>query len=768
MKSIKQTTLLISVLFLFSCGAQQNEELEEQQKCIDYVNPFIGTSNSDVIPTNLSPNFTNGNTYPGAVVPWGMASASPHNTYTPDKGNGYENKPAGFYYGNKYIFGFGHTHLSGVGCRDMGTFLTTPTTGEITPDLNKIKSTYSNQVAKPGYYKVDLTDKHITVELSATTRTTISKFTFRQPGDSVAILIDMFHNLTPADSASFTILSPTEIAGWNYTGGFCAQKIGRKTYFVAEFSKGAKSTGTYNKGEIKPGNSTENAPETGAYFSFDAKNNETILMKLGISYVSIENARLNLKNEQPDWNFNEVRKKAETDWEQQLQKIQVKGGSKAQKTVFYTALYHCLLHPNIFEDVNGEYIAMKNNKVKKLKEGQKHQYTVFSLWDTYRNLHQLLTLVYPEQQTDMLRSMVDHYYEGGFLPKWELAADETYVMVGDPACPVIADSYLKGIQGFNIDTAYHAMIKSSSKLQNKIRPGLDQYLKYGYIPEDNHGDSWVWGTVATSLEYYIADYAIAQIAKNLGHEKNYAIYYDRSQNYKKLFDENTGFMRPKNQDSTWYSPFNPDTIRGSMPGASFPNGGVGFVEGNAWQYTFFVPHDISGMIELMGEKRFLKKLKAAFEVPGRFELFNEPDIAYPFLFNYINGEEWRTQKQVRKALDKYFNDTPGGLPGNDDCGTMSAWAVFAMLGFYPDCPADTDYQLCSPVFDEAVIQLQQPYYKGKQFMIKTTNNQPRNLYIKSIHIDEKEYGKYFIPHEEIVNGGEIVIELEESHDDAQD
>jgi alpha-1,2-mannosidase, putative len=436
-----------------------------------------------------------------------------------------------------------------------------------------------------------------------------------------------------------------------------------------------------------------------------------------------------------------------------LSRIKVEGGTNEEKTMFYTALYHALIHPSISSDVNGEYIAMGSHKVKKLSVDQKNQYNVYSLWDTYRNLHPLLTLVYPEVQLDMVKTMVDQSKENGFLPKWELSADETYVMTGDPACIVISDTYLKGITDFDVHTAYKAMLKSSTQLKdNKVRPGLAQYLKLGYIPQDNPGDG-VWGTVASSLEYYLADWSIGQLAKALGKENDYETYMKRSLAYKNFYDSKTGFLRPKNENGSWYEPFNPDTIKGSIPNANFPCGGVGYTEGNAWQYSFFVPHDEKGLIALMGKEKYLEKLEACFEKPDRFVLFNEPDMAYPYLFTYVEDEAWRTQELVRKSLDQYFATNPGGLPGNDDCGTTSSWLIFSSIGFYPACPASSQYQIGSPIFDRVTIQLNPDFYKGKEFVIETSNNSRSNLYIQNMKLNGKEYKNYFLKHKDITNGG---------------
>ena len=344
-----------------------------------------------------------------------------------------------------------------------------------------------------------------------------------------------------------------------------------------------------------------------------------------------------------------------------------------------------LMHPTIFSDVNGEYPGMRpypsHQPNKTYKAEGYTRYSVFSLWDTYRNVHPFFSLVYPERQLDMVKSLIGMYEESGRLPKWELASGETNTMVGDPSLPVISDSYIKGVKNFDTEKAYLAMKNNADKIDNvKIRPGLRSYLKYGYIPEDDKGE-WLWGSVSTTLEYAYADWSFAQFCLALGKKEEYKKYYNRSLSYKNLYDSISCFMRPKNKNGTWYAPFNPDTLQGGdldFTGA----GGPGFVEGNAWHYQFFVPHDILGLKKLMGGSEiFVSKLQECFD-KNNYNLWNEPDMAYPFLFDYIEGEGWRTQKEVRKQMELNFDITPQGIPGNDDCGTISAFYVFSACLLY--------------------------------------------------------------------------------------
>jgi predicted alpha-1,2-mannosidase len=569
----------------------------------------------------------------------------------------------------------------------------------------------------------------------------------------------LFHAIRASNDGFIRIVSDSIVEGWNQNGGFCGQKAERKVYFIGIFSKRANGYSTFRDSKVFNQIQIQSGATIGGMMHFAMNTGETLFLKIGISFVSIENARLNLDTEQPGWNFEQVKTSASDAWEKELSRIKIEGGSEDHKTIFYTALYHALIHPSICSDVNGQYRAMGNKRVKTIMGKQKNAFNVYSLWDTYRNLHPLLTLVYPEMQIDMVRTMVDQANENGFLPKWELSADETYVMVGDPGCIVIADTYIKGLTDFDAQAAYKAMLKSSTLLEgNPVRPGINQYIKLGYIPQDKPGE-WVWGSVSTSLEYYIADFAIAQMSMALGEKEKYQEYLKRSFGYRNYFDPKTTFLRPKNLDGSWYSPFNPDTIKGSIPNANFPCGGVGYTEGNAWQYNFFVPHDINGLKQLMGEKKFVEKLRKCFDDPDRFVLFNEPDMAYPYLFTYAKGSEYLTQEMVRKCIDFYYANNSGGLPGNDDCGTTSSWLLFSAMGFYPACPSTTQYQIGCPLFEKISIKLNPDFYKGDKFQIEARN--ASNVYIQGMSLNGQEYKKYSLDHKDITSGGSWTVTLGE-------
>ncbi len=489
--------------------------------------------------------------------------------------------------------------------------------------------------------------------------------------------------------------------------------------------------------------------DIGYWFTYDSlAPGEQVEVRMGVSFVSTENARENLDKEQLSFTFDELRAAAHNRWNEDLGKIRVKGGTEEQRKVFYTGLYHALIHPNLLSDVNGEYPLMEN-------AGTGHsdtpRYTVFSLWDTYRNLHQLMTLVYPERQTDMVRSMIGMANEWGWLPKWELYGRETFTMEGDPAIPVIVDTWRKGLRDFDIDSAYAAMKRSATTpgAQNPMRPDIDPYIAKGYVPLGAYaGDMSGDNSVSHALEYYVADNALAWLAEERGDKEFAKELRKRAAGYKNYYSKESGTLRPLNADGTFLTPFNP------RQGENFENV-PGFHEGSAWNYTFFVPHDVEGLARLMGGKRkFVDKLQMVFD-EGLYDPSNEPDIAYPYLFSRFKGEEWRTQREVNRLLGKHFTSQPDGIPGNDDTGTMSGWAIFSMMGFYPDCPGEPYYTLTSPVFDSVEIDLA----NGKTLTIDAERTSPDDIYIESMTLGDKNLNKYRISHDELVNAGRLGMKL---------
>lgn len=722
--------------------------LKAQEQPADYVNPFIGTSNF-------------GATYPGPIAPRGMASISPFNVAGQqnlplEKDSRWLSNP--YVHENTFLTGFSQVNLSGVGCPDLGVILLMPTTGAVETNYSKYGSTYSFELARTGYYSSKIDKYNIRAEFTASKRVGISKFMF--PKGQSNILLNLGLGLTNEQGAMVKVVSSTEIEGMRSVGSFCynSPEDAYPVYFVAKFSKPADNFGVWKtpakyegvEAQWMPYNGKTRLMENntkmvvgdsiGSYFTYNFEKPETVEVKIGISYVSIENARQNLEEETANKSFETIQKETYDEWNALLSRIKVEGGTEQDKTIFYTALYHALIHPNTLNDVNGEYPEIKTGKI---GHTDGTRYTVFSLWDTYRNLHQLMSLVYSRQQSDMVKSMLQMYDENGWLPKWELNSTETFTMVGDPASIVITDTYLKGIQDFDVNKAYEAMLKSADQIENNpLRPGLKQYIEKGYLTTD------IGGSVSTTEEYNIADYSIALLAKALGKKDDYKRFYGRSLSYRILFDKNLKLLRPRLPNGRWYRPFDPDA------GANFTEN-VGFIEGNAWQYAFMVPHDIEGLIKLMGGGRgFSAQLQKVFDT-NQFDMANEPDIAYPYLFNYVKGEEWRSQKLVQELVKKYFKNTPDGIPGNDDTGVMSAWLVYSMMGIYPILPGEPKYAITVPMFDKITIQLDSKYYKNNKLVIERVGNKGGT--IDKVELNGKGYKGFFINHSDLVNGGDLKV-----------
>ena len=728
------------------------------QQPVDYVDPFIGTTNFSVC-------------NPGAVLPHGLMSVVPFNVMGSDL-NQYDKDgrwwSAPYEYNNKFFTGFAHVTMSGVGCPELGSLLTMPTTGKLDVDYHNYGSEYRDEQAKPGYYALTLKKYGIRAETSATLRSGIERYTF--PKGRANILLNVGDGLSNESGGMVRRVSDTEIEGCRLLGTFCynGQAV-FPIYFVMRVSKRPQTAGCWKKqpkftgakGQWDKDNGRyklyENygremaGNEVGYYFSFDCREGEQIEVRMGVSFVSTANARENLDAEQQGLDFADIRRKARGTWEETLGRITVEGGTEAQKRAFYTALYHTQLHPNILQDVNGQYPEMENGRT---GHTTGNRYTVFSLWDTYRNVGQLETLLYPDRQLDMVRSMVDMYKEWGWMPKWELFGRETWTMEGDPAIPFITDTYLKGLRDFDINTAYEAFTRSANLpgKDNKMRPDNDPYLAKGYVPmgvyaADESGDN----SVSHALEYYIADYALGRLAHALGKTADAKKYYARSLDYKNYYSKETGTLRPLMKDGSFLSPFDPEA------GADFSNA-PGFHEGSAWNYTFYVPHDVKGLARLMGgDRKFVNKLQMVFD-KGLYDPANEPDIAYPYLFSYFKGEEWRTQKEVSRLLAKYFTDKPDGIPGNDDCGTMSAWAIFSMMGLYPDCPGSPHYTLTTPTFDRVTLHLDKRYYPQGDLVIEARRSSPDHPFIKSMTLGGKRLNSYRVGHDELVKGRRLVIE----------
>ena len=723
---------------------------------VEWVNPFIGTTNF-------------GTTNPGAVMPNGLMSVSPFNVMGSDQNRfdkdarwwstPYDNT-------NSFFTGFSHVNLSGVGCPELGSLLVMATTGDVDVDYHNYGTTYTDEYATPGFYRLRLSKYDILAEATATMRSGRIRFTF--PAGKGNILLNLGEGLTNESGATVSRISDTEVAGCKLLGTFCynSQAV-FPIYFVMRVSRTPQAQGFWKKQRLMHGVEAEwdkdngkyklypdfgkqmSGDDVGVWYTFDTSANEQIEVSVGVSFVSVENARLNLSTEQPeDSDFDALRTSASTAWNDMLGRIKVEGGTDVQTTVFYTALYHTLIHPNILQDVNGEYPAMESHKILRTTG---NRYTVFSLWDTYRNLHQLMTLIYPERQIEMVRSMVDMSKEWGWLPKWELFGRETFTMEGDPAIPVIVDTWRKGLTDFDIDAAYIAMKKSADTAgkSNPMRPDIDPYINYGYIPlgffaGDNSGDN----SVSHALEYYVADNALAWLAEHRGDKEFACELRKRASGWKHYYSPESGTLRPINPDGSFLTPFNPRQGENFEP---VP----GFHEGSAWNYTFYVPHDVKGLAAKMGGRRaFVDKLQKVFD-DGLYDPANEPDIAYPYLFSYFKGEEWRTWQTVSEILDKYYKNAPDGIPGNDDTGTMSAWAVFSMIGLYPDVPGVPEYTLTVPTFDKITIKLNSDYYHTESLIIEKSGNAKKcNVLLDGTPIGHR------ISHQKLVNGKKLLFTID--------
>ena len=719
------TVLILSAFQMFSPP-------DDLRSPSDYINPFIGT-------------LKYGHTFPGAVAPWGMVSVSPHTA---------PNTPSGYIYGNPYFYGLGMNHLSGTGCADLGSVIVTAVKDNISDDPELYKTTYSEEICRTGYYSVYLEKPGIRTEATATTRSGLFKLTSPE-GGMINVILDAGNSLAITGGGSLKILSQTELEGSNISGGFCGEANRQTVYFAARFSRSSEKSGIISSGkeiafsEYKVQDST-----LVSWFRFRFNPGDSLLIKIGLSYTSTENAWNNLEAESKGWDFNQTLSDLRDCWDKTLERITVADSDQDNKIKFYTALYHMLIHPSIISDVSGDYPLMGrkgtgNNKARP-------RYSVFSLWDTYRTLHPFLTLIYPEIQSQLLSTMIDMYKENGFFPKWELIGNETYMMVGDPSVPVIADSYIKGISDFDTATAFDAMLKPvilrNGEDAPPVRAGYHELLEYNYIPfeQDWNSDWWVWGPVSTTLEYCFADWCIHRYAEKFGHKKYSQEFFKRSMYYKNLFDRSTMFFRPKMKDGSWLTPFDSLSLEGS--GDWQGSGGPGYVEGNAWTYSWFVPYDIKGLINLYGgEKNFFSRLNRFFS-DSHFTIGNEPDIHYPYLFREIKNREYLTPAIVKKIMDTQFGSGADGLPGDDDCGTISAWFVFSALGFYPVCPASDEYTLTTPLFDKVSLRLNNKYYSGGLLEIIKESEKPSEIYI-----DTQKINNYKTDHHSLTKGSRLIF-----------
>lgn len=722
---MRNITFLLLLLFALADSAFS-------QVYTRWVNPFIGTG---AVESSLS-----GNNYPGATVPFGMVQLSPDTREAPDWA-----QASGYDYNDSTIYGFSHTRLSGTGASDFIDILMFPT------QSGKRQSgfTHEQESARPGYYQVMLTEEGIRAELTASARVGVHRYTYPHEG-AAQVWLDLDHSANKGSwgrriiQSQIRIISPTVVEGYRIITGWA--KL-RKVYFHIEFSMPILSSELSDGDRRHVDTPVINGTNLHGLFSFDRKGNDELIAKVALSPVSIENARQNMAAEVPAWNFDEVSAEAEQSWENELGKIQIQG-TDLQKTIFYTALYHTMVQPNTMSDANGEYMAT-DYATRRLKEGETH-YSTFSLWDTFRAAHPLYTLLHTDRTEDFVKSMIRQYDDYGYLPIWQLWGQDNYCMIGNHSIPVIVDAVLKGIAGIDAEKAYEA-VRNSSLTSHPNSP-FDVWEKYGYMPENIQTQS-----VSITLEQAYDDWCVAQLAKKLGKEEDYNRFMKRSAYYRNLFNPTTGFFQPKDDKGEWILPFDPYKY-----GA---NGGYPFTEGNAWQYYWYVPQNITDLIALTGGKKaFTQKLDAFFTTThqsgelndnasgfvGQYAHGNEPSHHVSYLYACA-GEAWKTQKYVAHIMNNLYNTSSSGYAGNDDCGEMSAWYIFSALGFYPVNPANGEYVIGTPMLQQAVIQLPD----GKQFIVKAPRKKESDIYIRSMKLNGKKYTKTFITHQDLINGGTL-------------
>jgi predicted alpha-1,2-mannosidase len=701
-----------------------------------YVDPLIGSG-------------FHGHVFVGASVPYGAVQLGPESI-----SEGWD-WCSGYHISDTTIIGFPHTHLSGTGIGDLGDIMFMPTNGPLKMGKGSEKdpesgfiSTFSHkdEVVKPGYYQVDLKRYGIGVELTTSKRVGMHRYTFPKSSAS-HIIIDLQEGIG-WDGTVETYIEKVDqhtITGYRYSKGWA---VDQRIYFTAVFSKPIKTFAVYDSTSLQKGTKLKAKNVKGA-ITFATAKGEEVLVKVGLSPVSRENAMLNIKEEIPGWDFDQVVKDADQAWNTQLEKITIKADSLTQMKKFYTALYHTMIAPSVFDDVNGEYWGA-DKKVHK-NEGFQNL-TTFSLWDTYRANNPLSTIIHPQYVNDMVSSMLAIYKQQGSLPVWHLMGNETNTMVGYSAVTVIAEAMMKGFNGFDTNLAYEAM--KSTAMQDKR--GTKFVKDRGYIPADSTAES-----VSMGLEYAIADWSLAQVAQKLGKKDDYAYFSKRGQYYKNYYDSKAGFMRGRLSENEWRTPY--------TPFISIHEHGD-FTEGNGWQYTWLVPQDVEGLVQLLGgEKAFNTKLDSLFIAKGdmgakasndisgligQYAHGNEPSHHVTYLYNYT-GQPWKTAEKVRFILDDFYTDKPDGIIGNEDVGQMSAWYVLSALGFYPVNPANGLYVFGSPVINEATIKLA----GDKKFHLVVKNNGPANKYINAMQLNGVTHNKTYFSHKDLVKGGELVITM---------
>lgn len=737
MKQFMTPVQQIMLAGVLACSAYSGDVLAQKQpsaQLTKFVDPFIGTGG-------------HGHVFVGANVPYGAVQLGPRNIST-----GWD-WCSGYHYSDTTITGFSHTHLSGTGIGDLGDISVMPVTGNVKLTEGKkgdeqsgFTSTFSHQqeTVRPGYYSVQVKRYNVKAELTASKRVGFHKYTF-PAGQTPKIIINLKQGIG-WDAPVETFIrqeNDTTVSGYRYSKGWAADQ---RIYFTAVFSKPIKSFSVSDSTEVKGGKDLKGLGVMGVA-TFDVAG--PVQLKVAISPVSVENAKLNMKAEIPAWNFEQQVAKADAEWNEELSRVVIKSDDAKQMQIFYTALYHTMIAPSVFHDVNGDYLGTDK---KVYKNAPFTNYTTFSLWDTYRAAQPLMTLINTEKASDMVNTFLAIYQQQKRLPVWHLMGNETDCMVGNPGMIAVADAYLKGIKGFDKDLAYEAL-KGTGMQKSR---GLDLLQKYGYIPADSTVES-----VAMGLEYAIADWGVAQVAKSRGNKADYDYWSKRGKSYQNYFDKETRFMRGRFVNNTWRTPFNPFQAIHRQDD---------YTEGNAWQYLWLVPQDVEGLINLLGgQKPFTAKLDSLFTAKGDMGAESSPDISgligqyahgnepshhITYMYAFV-GQPYKTAEKVRYIMDNLYSTDKDGLSGNEDVGQMSAWYIFSALGFYPENPSNGMYVFGSPVVNEATLKVGY----GKTFDLSVKNNSRTNKYIQSITLNGKLYTKSFIMHSDIIKGGKMTIQM---------
>ncbi len=741
---------LLVILALQISGSVESAPPKEPDRLVDYVRPFVGTQGE-------------GNTYPGPSAPFGMIQLSPDTDDEPwETASGYD-------YSDSSIMGFSLTHLSGTGIPDLGDFLFMPQIGnpklvagtKADPDSG-YRSPYSHdeEESSAGYYKVKLQKSGVTVELTAGERAGMIRMTFPANAEA-SILTDLHHHLTGKKWkviwSHMRVEDNSTVTGFHLVNGWAKE---RSLYFAARYSRPFDKAEIISDGQPVIYNTyrfRSDKEASGANLQFLAKyktrENEAITVKVAVSAVSAANALKNLDAEIPGWNFEELRDKTRTKWERELSRIEIEG-SQEEKETFYTSLYHAFLAPNLYQDITGEYRGLDQN----IHRAQGFtNYTVFSLWDTYRATHPLFALIQAQRDADMINSMLAHYDQSveRMLPIWSLQGNETWCMIGYHAVPVIVDAYLKGVKGFDPARAYEA-IKTTA--MNPNYDNVATYAKLGWVPFEKENES-----VSKTLEYAYDDFCVGQMAKALGNKDDANYFAKRAANYKNIFDPSVGLMRGKDSHGKWHTPFNPHFYDEST-------GVNDFTEGTSWQYSWYVPHDVPGLIALMkGKEQFTQKLDALFtfreadqskgvsDIQGRIGEYwhgNEPSHHVIYLYSYA-GQPWKAAERLHEVVKTQYGSKPNSLSGNDDCGQMSAWYLFTCLGFYPVCPGSDYYVIGAPQIRKATMHLS----NGKTFEMNANNLSDKNIYVQSVTLNGKKIDNPFLPYSAVSAGGILTFEM---------